>query len=103
MSGTPAGAVPPEPFAWLSRDKPAGRYKISLVTPRSEAVLGGFLLLAGIVFAVFLFSRGAGGAVALGVLLFVIFGGFGIVLLVMASARSRWARAYRQVHGHPPF
>lgn len=67
--------------------------------PLTEAILGLFLLGFGVVF----FAATVQGAVGLGVLLFVIFGGLGVLLLVMAGARWRWLRAYRRLHGHSPF
>lgn len=87
----------------MSTTKSTGVFRVALRTPVGEAVLGVFLLVAGVVFTLYLFTRGTGGATVLGVLLFVVFAGFGVILLVMAWARARWARAYRQVHGHPPF
>jgi uncharacterized membrane protein YidH (DUF202 family) len=67
--------------------------------PLTEAILGLFLLGSGVVF----FVATVHDALAVGVLLFIIFGGFGVLLLVMAAARWRWLRAYWQLHGHSPF
>jgi len=100
-SGGPVELV--EPFAWMSKGEMQGRYKFTLKSPTSEAITGTLLLLAGILFSVLLFTRGAGGAVALAVLLLVVFGGLGIFLLIMAAARARWVRAYRALHGHKPY
>ncbi len=92
-----------EPFAWMSAGTMEGRYKFTLKSPTSEAITGALLLVAGILCAVILFGRGAGGAVALGFLLLVVFGGLGIFLLIMAAARARWVRAYRALHGRKPY
>jgi len=107
MSGTrptdPARGELVEPFPWMSKGAMEGRYKFTLKSPTSEAITGTLLLLAGILCSVILFGRGAGGAVALAVLLLVVFGGLGIFLLVMAAARARWVRAYRALHGRKPY
>ncbi|MDO9398320.1 MAG: hypothetical protein Q7T71_17375 [Herbiconiux sp.] len=87
----------------MSTNRTTGPIRMTLRTPLSAGLLGGFLLLAGVVFAAVLFATGSGGAVGLAALLLVIFGGLGVLLLVIAAARARWARAYRRVHGHSPF
>lgn len=101
--GADPGGVLPEPFPWISKNDPVGRFKVTLKSPASEAVTGTLLLLAGIVFALMLFARAAVGTTVLGVLLLAVFGGLGVLLLVMASARVKWVRSYRQAYGRPPF
>ena len=91
-----------EPFPWMSRTSPAGRYKFTLRSPESEAITGSFMALVGIVFLVFLLADPSAPRIALGVLLFGVFAGLGALLLVMAVARARWIRAYRRMHGHVP-
>ncbi|WP_136643348.1 MULTISPECIES: hypothetical protein [Subtercola] len=98
----PSPPVPPEPFAWMSKNDPAGRFKITLKSPASEAVTGTLLIVAGILFAALLLADASGVTIALAVGLFIIFAGFGVLLLVMAVARRRWMKAYAHGNGHPP-
>jgi len=98
-----AHGVPPEPFAWMSTKNPTGPYRFRLATPTSEAVFGIFLVVAGVLLVVSLWSDSSAPAIALAVLVFLIFVGFGVLLLIMAVYRHRWAKAYTEVHGHPPY
>lgn len=99
----PSAPEPAEPFPWMSNPKQTGPHRIPLRTPTQEAVWGVFFLLAGISFLVATIGRGEVGAIVVGVLCFVMFGGVGVTLLVMARARARWARAHRERHGWSPF
>ena len=94
-----------EPFPWMSAEKKTGPYRnIAVRTPRQEAFWGVFLLIAAVVSVGLLVGSGdrSLGAVLLGVLLVVIFGGLGVTFLVIARARARWVRAYRDRHGLSP-
>jgi hypothetical protein len=49
-----AEEVPPEPFPWLSTNKPTGPQRMTLRSPVSEAALGILLVVAGAVFVAIL-------------------------------------------------
>ncbi|MET4783420.1 hypothetical protein [Glaciihabitans sp. UYNi722] len=85
----------------MSKTRPRGRYKITLRSPASEAVFGSFLLIAGMLFLGMILAT-PDAPLAVGLLLFVMFGGLGAPLIVMAVARHRWIRAYHKVAGHSP-
>ena len=96
-------ALPKEPIAWMTGKKPVGPYRMTLSTPRSEALMGAFLLGVAVLFAAQLLSAPSVPAVIVAALLVVVIGGPGAVLIVMAIARGRWARAYERLHGYRPF
>lgn len=95
--------VPPEPFPWLSTNKPTGPQRMTLKSPASEAALGLLLVVAGAVFVALLLQDPSGAAVVTAVVLFLIFGGLGSFLLIVAALRQRWANAFERVHGYRPY
>lgn len=99
----PSTPEPAEPFPWMSTRKPTGPIRLELRTPKQEAFWGVFFVAAGVTFLVATIGRGDVGAIVVGVLCFVMFGGVGVTLLVMARARARWARAVRERRGWSPF
>ncbi|MFB2556417.1 hypothetical protein [Herbiconiux liangxiaofengii] len=103
MSAPDRNPVPPEPFPWMSTNPPSGRYRMTLKRPLSEALLGAFLVIVGVAFGVSAVGKDSVGAVVVGVGALVLVGGAGVVLLVIASARARWFRAFERAHGRPPF
>jgi hypothetical protein len=95
---------PAEPFPWLSSEKKQGPFRSTPIrTPRSEAILGTFILGVAVAIVVILFRRGSAGEILLGVSMFCVMGGPAIFLLVAAFARARWARAIRRRRGYSPF
>jgi len=101
--GSEHDRVGPEPFPWMSTNKPTGPYRFTLKTPASEAVFGTFLLLVGVAFAAQALQDTAWQAGVLAALFLLVFAGLGGLLIVMAVRRHRWAKAYERVHGYRPF
>jgi hypothetical protein len=61
------------------------------------------LVVAGVAFLLETIGKQEVGVIVVGVLIFVTLSGVGVTALVMARARARWARAYRERHGWSPF
>ena len=103
MSSHKPNDLPPEPFPWMSTNRPSGPYRMTLRTPLSEALLGSFLLVMALVFFLTAIDSDSTGVVVVGLGSFVIAGGTGIFMLIVAIARARWFRAFERAHGRRPF
>ena len=103
MSSHTPNDLPPEPFPWLSTNRPSGPYRMTLRTPLSEALLGSFLLVMALLFFVTAIGSDSTGVVVVGLGISIIACGTGVFMLVVAIARARWFRAFERAHGRRPF
>lgn len=87
----------------MSTNKPSGPFRFVVRTPRQAAFWGVFLVVAGVAFLLETIGKQEVGVIVVGVLIFVTLSGVGVTALVIARARARWARAYRERHGWSPF
>ncbi|KQM16795.1 hypothetical protein ASF83_13600 [Plantibacter sp. Leaf171] len=76
---------------------------MTLRTPLSEALLGSFLLVMALCFFLTAIGGDSTGVVVVGLGIFVIAGGGGVFMLIVAIARARWFRAFERAHGRRPF
>ena len=103
MSSHKPNDLPPEPFPWMSTNRPSGPYRMTLRTPLSEALLGSFLLVMALVFLLTAIASDSTGVLLVGLGIFVIASGAGVFMLIVAISRARWFRAFERAHGRRPF
>ncbi|MFM6847974.1 MAG: hypothetical protein ACKOVB_02600 [Terrabacter sp.] len=98
-------ATPPrEPFAYVSQDRGLLTLKI-----REPALMFVFFLALTVLGVIFFLQvkkgadQGAEGAMGVAYLILGIFGGLGVIGMVIAAVRWRWKREYVRVTGRSPW
>ncbi|MEO6996635.1 MAG: hypothetical protein ABI112_00955 [Terracoccus sp.] len=101
----PGSPTPPrEPFASIS--KQGGLFAVGIREPWMMLLFFAVFFVVGIVFFRMAKSgsdSGAEGAMAVSVLILVVFCGLGVVGMVIAAVRLRWKAEYVRVMGRSPW
>jgi protein-S-isoprenylcysteine O-methyltransferase Ste14 len=102
---TGAGPTPPkEPFSYVSQDR--GLLTLKIREPALMALFFLAFIVVGVIFFLMLKKQadaGADGALNVGYLILVIFGGLGLVGVGIALRRWAWKREYVRVMGRSPW